>query len=70
MPLQADKLASLGSLGQEKSAKTREEASKLLNELVKNVSDVLGSAHGALEAMRHRCGQEESCHTHLECKAS
>jgi hypothetical protein len=52
--LQADKLAALGGLGQEKSAKTREEATKLMNELVKNVTDVLGGAKASLEAMRGR----------------
>jgi hypothetical protein len=52
--VQADKLASLGGLGQEKSAKTREEATKLMNELVRNVTDVMGGAKGALEAMRAR----------------
>lgn len=51
---QADKLAALGGLGQQKSAKTREEASKLMNELVKNVSDVLQGAQSALDAMRSR----------------
>lgn len=58
---QADKLASLGGLGQEKSAKTREEATKLMNELVKNVADVLGGAHGALQSMRSRCGRVLLC---------
>lgn len=52
--LQADKLASLGNMGQEKSAKTREEANKLMNELVKNVSDVMGGAKACLDAMRGR----------------
>jgi hypothetical protein len=52
--VQADKLASLGGLGQEKSAKTREEATKLMNELVKNVSDVMAGAKAALDAMRGR----------------
>lgn len=52
--LQADKLASLGGLGQEKSAKTRDDSTKLMNELVKNVADVLSGAQGALEAMRSR----------------
>lgn len=54
LTVQADKLASLGGLGQEKSAKTREEATKLMNELVKNVSDVMAGAKTALDAMRTR----------------
>ena len=53
--LQSDKLASLGGPGGDKSAKTRDDATKLMNELVKNVSDVMAGAHTALEAMRSRC---------------
>jgi hypothetical protein len=52
--LQSDKLASLGGPGGDKSAKTRDDATKLMNELVKNVSDVMAGAHTALEAMRSR----------------
>lgn len=55
--LQAEKLSSLGGVGKEKSAKTREEAEKLLSDTVKHCDDILAGAQGALEGMRSRCGR-------------
>jgi hypothetical protein len=54
LPLQAEKLSSLGGLGKEKSAKTLAESEKLLAETVKHCEDMVAGASLALEGMRGR----------------
>eukprot|EP00879_Flechtneria_rotunda_P013633 GHRR01014240.1.p2 GENE.GHRR01014240.1~~GHRR01014240.1.p2 ORF type:complete len:248 (+),score=131.67 GHRR01014240.1:2790-3533(+) len=51
---QAEKLSSLGGLGKEKSAKTREEAEKLLTDSIKHCEEMMLGAHTALDGMRSR----------------
>lgn len=53
--LQAEKLASLGGLGKEKSAKTLAESEKLLADTVKHCEEMVAGATTALEGMRSRC---------------
>ncbi|WIA15387.1 hypothetical protein OEZ85_002049 [Tetradesmus obliquus] len=51
---QAEKLASLGGLGKEKSAKTLAESEKLLADTVKHCEEMVAGATTALEGMRSR----------------